>query len=834
MMTKKLACLASTALVGCLLSATAAMAQSTGSQANEVDSVVVTATGARAVAGQIVETAPKSRASVDNAFLATQSTGQNVFQSLNLLPGVSFTNNDPYGSSGGNLRLRGFDGARVSVTFDGVPLNDTGNYAVYPNQQLDAELIDRASVNLGTTDVDSPTASATGGTINYVTSKPGHEFGGLATASIGEDNYRRGFLMLNSGDFGPWGTRAFVAGSWQKYDKWKGPGSLEKKQVNARILQDIGDRGDFVSLAVNYNENRNNNIRTLTLPEFNAFGKNLDYTDTCVNRVLTPATRTITTSAPVIPGNCSDFYGRQVNPSNTGSVRGSALFHLADNVRLTIDPSFQYTLADGGSQLATISETDGRVRGAGTALGKDLNGDGDTADTVAFFAPSVTNTRRYTVTSSLIWDLNDDNRIRIAYTGDYGRHRQTGEYTTLNADGTTTNVFGGKEGHGATVATADGGFLRARDRFSIAQLNQVAAEYRGKFMDSRLTVNLGVRAPFFKRELNQFCYTQNATGLTTVVSGFTAYCTTQTPVVTNTDGTVQFAPNGTTTGAALANLRYIKPWSATVKYDKVLPNAGATYDLGGGSTVYVSYAEGFSSPRTDNLYTATLVGGVGTPADTRPESTKTYDLGYRYSSPTIMATAALWKTDYKNRIVQAYDPDLNISIDRNVGAVKAYGLDTQAAWALEEYLTVTASFSYNKSEIQENLVVNAAGNTLPLAGKQVVETPKYTFGGRVDWDITDALSLGVQGKFTGDRFSTDVNDEVAPHYTLWDLSLKYDLPFAKKTYAQLNVSNLFNETYFGSISSRTNAVAFTGSSASAPTYYIGSPRTVQFTLRTEF
>jgi iron complex outermembrane receptor protein len=30
MMTKKLACLASTALVGCLLSATAAMAQSTG------------------------------------------------------------------------------------------------------------------------------------------------------------------------------------------------------------------------------------------------------------------------------------------------------------------------------------------------------------------------------------------------------------------------------------------------------------------------------------------------------------------------------------------------------------------------------------------------------------------------------------------------------------------------------------------------------------------------------------------------------------------------------------------------------------------------------------
>jgi iron complex outermembrane receptor protein len=829
MMTKKLACLASTALVGCLLSATGAMAQSTGSQANEVDSVVVTATGTRAVAGQIVETLPKSRASVDADFLASQSTGQNVFQSLNLLPGVSFTNNDPYGSSGGNLRLRGFDGARVSVTFDGVPLNDTGNYAVYPNQQLDAELIDRASVNLGTTDVDSPTASATGGTINYITRKPSREFGGIATASIGEDNYRRAFLMLDSGEFGPIGTRAFIAGSYQKYDKWKGPGSLEKKQVNARIIQDIGDRGDFVSLAVNYNENRNNNIRQLTLAEFNAFGRNLDYTATCVNRVINAATRTITETAPTVPGNCSDYYGRQVNPSNTGSIRGSALFHLTDNVRLTVDPSFQYTLADGGSQLATIFETDGRVRGTNGAA-KDLNGDGDAVDNVAFFAPSVTNTRRYTVTSSLIWDLNEDHRIRVAYTGDYGRHRQTGEYTTLDAQGNPTNVFGGKEGHGDKVLTSDGSFLRARDRFSIAQLNQAAAEYRGKFMDSRLTVNLGLRAPFFKRELNQYCYTQNATGLTSVISGFSVSCTTQAPVVTNTDGTVQFA------AGTAANLRYIKPWSATVKYDKVLPNAGASYDIGGGSSVYASYAEGFSSPRTDNLYTATLVNGVGSPADTRPETTKTYDLGYRFSSPTVMATAAIWKTDYKNRIVQAYDPDLNISIDRNVGAVKAYGLDTQAAWALEEYLTVTASFSYNKSEIQEDLVTGAAaGAILPLSGKQVVETPKYTFGGRVDWDVTEAFHVGVQGKYTGDRFSTDVNDEVAPHYAVWDLELRYDLPFAKKTYAQLNVNNLFDETYFGSISSRTNALPITGvSGTGAPTYYIGSPRTVQFTLRTEF
>ncbi len=87
-----------------------------------------------------------------------------------------------------------------------MPLNDTGNYSVYSNQQLDAELIERAGVNLGTTDVDSLTASATGGTINYITRKPGHEFGGVVDASIGDVNYRRAFLMLDTGDVRPVGT----------------------------------------------------------------------------------------------------------------------------------------------------------------------------------------------------------------------------------------------------------------------------------------------------------------------------------------------------------------------------------------------------------------------------------------------------------------------------------------------------------------------------------------------------------------------------------------------------------------------------------------------------
>ena len=137
-----------------------------------------------------------------------------------------------------------------------MPLNDTGNYATFTNQQLDPELIERASVNQGTTDVDSPTAAAIGGIINYVSARPYEEAGLTFNTSIGEFNYGRVYMRVDSGAFGPWGTTAYLAASRTEYDKFKGPGDLEKTQLNGKLYQDLGD-GDFASVAFNYNRNRN-------------------------------------------------------------------------------------------------------------------------------------------------------------------------------------------------------------------------------------------------------------------------------------------------------------------------------------------------------------------------------------------------------------------------------------------------------------------------------------------------------------------------------------------------------------------------------------------------
>src|SRR5262249_52505956 len=148
--------------------------------------------------------------------------------------------------------------------------NDSGNYAIFSNQMLDGELINRVQVNQGTTDVDSPTASAIGGTVAFTTRTPAEEFGGELKGSVGSFNYNRIFGLIDTGMIGDSGASAWAAASYQRYEKFKGPGTLTKKQVNARIFKDFGDSGDFMSLAAHLNINRNNFYRNPTLAQWNS------------------------------------------------------------------------------------------------------------------------------------------------------------------------------------------------------------------------------------------------------------------------------------------------------------------------------------------------------------------------------------------------------------------------------------------------------------------------------------------------------------------------------------------------------------------------------------
>src|SRR4051812_32915080 len=247
----------------------AAFAQSTGTADMEKETIVVTGTRTKGVGGVEIPPTTKSREVLNSEFIQRQVPGQSINEVINQLPGVSFTNNDPFGSAGGNLIIRGFDNARIAETFDGMPLNDTGNYAIFSNQMLDSELIEQVNVSLGSTDVDSPTAAATGSTVNYRTRKPFQDFAARLEGSYGwfdGGSYFRTFGVIDTGAIGPLGTRALFSASSAVNDNVYGRrGQIDKQQYNAYVYQPIGANGDFIALGVHYNQNRNNFFGSLPL-----------------------------------------------------------------------------------------------------------------------------------------------------------------------------------------------------------------------------------------------------------------------------------------------------------------------------------------------------------------------------------------------------------------------------------------------------------------------------------------------------------------------------------------------------------------------------------------
>ena len=874
-----------------------AMAQTTGTveAENEGEVLVVTGTRINNVEGISIPDTTKPRAVLEQEAIARQRPGQTILDTINLLPGVSFQNNDPYGSSGGTLTIRGFDSSRISLTFDGVPLNDSGNYAIYSNQQVDPELIDTVNVSLGTTDVDSPTASAAGGTVAYRTRVPMEEFGVRFSASIGEFNFRRVFGSIDTGALGPWGTRFFIAASRSQNDApFNNFGTIDKQQVNARIYQPLGNNGDFVSLSGHYNQNRNNFLGSVPLRldtvqangqprlaggnSFDRFPLTRDERFLTVNAYCpsdTPQPGVGDTPASYsVRGNtlvCGSTFDERFNPSNTGNVRFNSRFTLSEQMLFTLDATYQYVLANGGgtatarefgfdinpaggaancattANSATVTCRPGYVGGQPYAGGRDLNGDGDTLDQVLVLAPSNTNTNRFTSSASLIYDINDQHRLRLAYTFDFAEHRQTGEVSLLDANSFPTDFFGRDN----PVTDISGAPLQKRDRLSYAVLHQISAEYRGKFFDDRLTVNIGARVPYFTRDLTQNCFTTSAGGFVDCFS-------------TNAAVRAEYATLNPTVVSSGVTLPRQGPRNVVYDFNEILPNLGLLFDVTPTVSVFANYAKGISVPSTDNLYNS-LFFAVAVPP--RSEITDSFDLGVRMRSGRLQAQLAGWYTIFNDRTASAYDVELNETVFRNLGRVDKMGVDFSLGYEPMENMLLYVFGSYMDSNIEDDIatgeqVIN--GQTITYfadtSGRRESGSADWLLGARVQGSL-GPLELGVQAKYTGERYVYDTNEPVraivagqtvqlfpatTDAYTLVDVDARLDLAQLfnmerfEGTYLQLNVTNLFDVLYvggFGGGLSQTitrNAAGVTTGYGAPPFVQVGSPRTISASLVVQF
>lgn len=775
-----LACLACTGVAHAQTATQTATAQSDEGQVRS--EVIIT--GKKLGMGLMVfEEAPKARSTVTAAELEKQRPTGNAYEALELLPAVNSYNHDATGLFGGGLTLRGFNSDQIGATINGVPVNDSGSFSVYPQEYVDQENTCSQFVTQGSTDVDSPQVGATGGNFGINTCNPEDKQRIRFMQTAGQLNMWKTFVRYDSGKFSDNRSKMFISASRAKTDKWKGKGIAKRDHIDAGFNYEW-DRFNYIRGTLLWNEAVNNNINNLTKTELDTRGYYYDTSDFFAGH-LTPVRGTAQVEATQSPL----YHGLYINPFKNAIASATAKFRLSENLDLKVLPYFWYGFGNGGLQQRVMRESGSFLNTTTNRLGAsvDLNGDGDTLDTIIMANASHTDTKRPGITSSLNYTWNNHS-ILGGFWYERAKHRQTGPMVPVTSDGRPVDPYL----QIYQVRRPDGSLYMSRDWDTVSTAYQFFIQDTISLMEDKLTLNLGLRTPNIERDFTNFASEAN-----------------QNPT-----------------------------YNIVKKYKDVLPQLGARFRINNDNQLFASVAKNMKAPPNfvfSNVGTnVVLNNGVPTlRGDVQEETSWNTDIGYRHQSNMLIATVTAFMVDFKNRQATAFDPITNTSSYTNAGNVKNHGLEIELGNTPINGWAAYGSFGYTRSKIEDNLRVSATG-VLPTAGKEMPLTPKLKAGLSLEY-TQGTFYARVKAKATSRQAGTLVNDEWAPGYTTYGFDTGYTFDnygIFKRPKLQFNISNITNKQYRNpSSQSVTNTTAFPGvTNVGTLRYYLGAPRFASVTL----
>jgi iron complex outermembrane receptor protein len=264
-----------------------------------------------------------------------------------------------------------------------------------------------------------------------------------------------------------------------------------------------------------------------------------------------------------------------------------------------------------------------------------------------------------------------------------------------------------------------------------------------------------------------------------------------------------------------------------------LPQAGLNYTLSKDDEIFLSgaknmraYEAGVGGP-----FSQTRTGYNLSIASLKPEMSTNFDLGYRFKRDQLQGSVAVYYADFKDR-------QLGISTCAgivgcagtvvNVGKVETRGVEALAVWKLLPSVSWFNTATYNDSQYKSDYTDN--GKLVATDGKDVVNTPKKMFNTELAYDANGFFSrLGA--KFTDKRYYTYLNDNSVPSYWIANLSAGYkfrSVGMLKDVSVQLNVTNLFDKSYFSTVGS--NGFSTSDPAGTSMTLLSGAPRQGFITL----
>ncbi len=272
--------------------------------------------------------------------------------------------------------------------------------------------------------------------------------------------------------------------------------------------------------------------------------------------------------------------------------------------------------------------------------------------------------------------------------------------------------------------------------------------------------------------------------------------------------------------------------------DWFLPQAGIVWRIGGESELFANYTENrraFTSSATGGPFSTTQTGFDAIKDSLKPETSKTFEGGFRFGYGDIRGVLAGYYVDFSNRllgITTGAGIVGNPVVLQNVGSVRSVGLELGLAFRIMDDLDLFGSYSYNKSTYQDD-VVNSAGVVLAdISGRRVVDTPENLLKLDVAYDPETGPFARAGLSYMSKRYFTYTNDQSVGSRALVDATAGWRFAgegVMNGLAVQVSVTNLFDKEYVATIGSN----GF-GNSGDNQTLLAGAPRQWFLTLRKDF
>jgi iron complex outermembrane receptor protein len=737
-----------------VLLASAALLPAAAHAQTAADSTAVTADDETDRSSEIVVNGSGQTRSVSTlvpANLDTLPPGTSIQKALNFLPGVMAQSIDALGANEQSLSLqvRGFNTTHLGYSLDGMPLGD-GAYNNYNGLTISRALISdnlgRADLATGIAGLGIPSTSNLGGALTYASSDPRKDMGVSFNETVGSENSFRSFLRIDTGEHN--GFSAYLSGHYVEQDLFVNQGAWNKstgKQFNGKAVYKF--EGGKITAFADISRTNQADDTYLSKDMRNRLGWDWAGYAPDWNRYLGVAACTVTTT----PTKCAAAPAPQKNAdvtfTNGQILRNDDLYYLSGDFDLTRTLSVHtqvYHHQDKGA-------------GNNWIAGLSNQGTTSTADDV----PVQIRDTRYTidrtgVLASVNWQLAFN-------------EFQAGLWVENNTSSAARYIW-----TNVTTPFSLAQFLQGQpDTAQWVQqtkwkTQQFFVQDTVRLFDDALSIDFGFKSTYSK--------------------------------------SAAYALRGIAKAAPPASTQFATG-SLTAK-DNFLPEVGIHWNVAPGHELFASYAENMA------MFQGGFKLGPQSVSQTvwnqqgqylKPETSKSFDGGYRYVSGPLQVSLSGYYVKFDNRLLQynpcptnqQQNPGCGNSF-HNAGSVTSKGAELGVLWKPAPWINWYNSASFNKSTYDENLNWCTTTCVVKLtAGKQQVDTPKTMLSSVISLK-KDGFFGSLQGKYTGRRYYTYTNDQSFGPVTTFDLGMGYNLGdhgWVKGAKVSLNVTNLTDKRY---------------------------------------